>query len=236
MSAPVSPIGFGLMCKPPRPGLSKTRLAAGIGAEPAARLSAAFLDDCAAAALEAGTLSPLNHVAYYRPRDGADEIGGVLGPQWQLEFADSGDLGATMRECLAHLLIRCPAGAMIMGADIPMIDPNVIDQAARALRDTGTTDVVIAPTADGGYGLIGVRSIAATKQLFEDISWSTSQVFEQTLARARSAGLKFSLLDEQRDIDDAGDLHWLRATIERHPTRTPATRRALASLALPSLR
>ena len=96
MTEPPSPLGLGLMCKPPRAGATKTRLAATIGANLAARLSRAFLQDCAYAALEAADLCQLKPMAFYRPADGGAELGEVLGPDWPLVHADAGDLGATM--------------------------------------------------------------------------------------------------------------------------------------------
>ena len=228
-----APIGFGLMCKPPRPGISKTRLASGVGADAAAKLSAAFLADCAQVALSAATLSPLVLTAFYKPRDGAKELGEILGPRWPLAFADAPSLGEIMSDILARLLSECPAGAMIMGADIPLIGAEVIDRAARELRDGTERTVVIAPSADGGYCLIGVRSHAATIPLFDDMAWSTPHVLDETLQRARSARLDVTLLDVQRDVDEVTDLLWLLEAIAEQPDRATATRQVLSTLTLP---
>lgn len=230
MTEAIPAIGFGLMCKPPRPGASKTRLAAGIGAEAAARLSAAFLSDCAEVAVQAGQLSPLQRVGFYRPADGAGEIAAVLGPDWPLEFADAGDLGATMRDVLRRLLQRCPAGAMIMGADVPLIDSRDIDAAAATLRTGTDQTVVLVPSVDGGYCLIGIRSVEEAAPLFEPMAWSTTGVLSDTMRRAREAGLNLTVLRPQRDIDEEQDLVWLRNAIRQQPERAPATRSALASL------
>jgi rSAM/selenodomain-associated transferase 1 len=225
-----SAIGLGLMCKPPRPGTSKTRLASGIGAEAAARLSGAFLRDCAANVEDACRLIALDPVAYYRPQDGAAELRAILGPRWSLAYSDGGDLGATMAETLARLLDGCPNGAILTGADMPMMAAEVIAGAAAVLRDGDRSTVVIAPSFDGGYGLIGVKCIAATASLFAAMAWSTTQVFDETLRRANSAGLKVTVLETQRDIDDISDLEWLRTVIHTCPNRAHATRDALSAL------
>ena len=60
-------IGLGLMCKPPRPGATKTRLARSVGSAQAARLSRAFLIDCASTARDAADRAGLATVAFYRP-------------------------------------------------------------------------------------------------------------------------------------------------------------------------
>lgn len=230
MTEAMPAIGFGLMCKPPRPGTSKTRLAAGIGMQAAASLSAAFLIDCAEAAVEAGRHSPLQRVGFYRPADGATEIAAILGPGWPLEFADGGDLGATMRDVLSRLLQRCPSGAMIMGADVPLIGADAINEAADILRSGHDHTVVLVPSVDGGYCLIGIRSAEDASPLFEPMAWSTTGVLKETIRRARKARLELTVLRPQRDIDEEQDLVWLREAISQRPERAPATRRALASL------
>lgn len=193
------------MCKPPRPGATKTRLAAAIGPQAAAALSQAFLEDCARAALDAAMETPLAPVAFHRPADAADELAAILGPRWPLTYADAGDLGATMFDL-------SPAGAMIMGADIPLISGQAIASAARALRESEAR-VVLIPSADGGYCLLGVRTLAAAAALCAPMAWSTPTVLQETLDRARAAGLTAHLLPVQRDIDEAADLDWLRAQL-----------------------
>ncbi len=75
-----APIGIGLMCKPPRPGASKTRLAAALGDASAAVLARAFLADTAATVSRAAVAHDLVKKAYYRPADAAAEIAGVIVP------------------------------------------------------------------------------------------------------------------------------------------------------------
>jgi rSAM/selenodomain-associated transferase 1 len=217
------------MCKPPRPGATKTRLAAAIGPQAAAALSQAFLEDCARAALDAAMETPLAPVAFHRPADAADELAAILGPRWPLTYADAGDLGATMFDVLRRLLDLSPAGAMIMGADIPLISGQAIASAARALRESEAR-VVLIPSADGGYCLLGVRTLAAAAALCAPMAWSTPTVLQETLDRTRAAGLTAHLLPVQRDIDEAADLDWLRAQLREGAPGASSTRKALADL------
>jgi rSAM/selenodomain-associated transferase 1 len=230
MTEPLSPLGLGLMCKPPRPGATKTRLAATIGANLAARLSRAFLQDCAYAALEAADLCQLKPMAFFRPADGGAELGEVLGPDWPLVHADAGDLGATMLTVLRQLQDSCPAGALVMGADLPLISSADIAEAARCLRQGDARSVVTIPSVDGGYCLIGVCSVEAAAPLFAPMAWSTSSVLNETLARAVSSGLKLTMLQPQRDIDDINDLDWLREKLRTVSQGARATRAALAAV------
>lgn len=225
-----STLGLGLMCKPPRPGTTKTRLAASVGATRAARLSRAFLQDCAQAALEAADLFQLKAMAFYRPADAGHEVAEVLGPRWPLVHADAGELGATMLDVLRQLLESCPAGAMIMGADVPLISGTDIVQAARCLRQGDERSLVIIPSVDGGYCLIGARSAQIAAPLFAPMAWSTSTVLDETLARAALTGLEATVLPPQRDIDDINDLEWLRDRLRTIPHGASATRLALAAM------
>ncbi len=222
-------IGLGLMCKPPRPGATKTRLAAAIGPQAAATLSRAFLEDCARAAFDAATEADLAPVAFHRPADAAAELAAILGPRWPLAFADAGELGATMFDVFLRLLDLSPSGAMIMGADIPLISAQAIASAARALRESAA-GVVLIPSADGGYCLLGVRSLKAAAALCAPMAWSTPTVLQETLDRAQAAGLTAHLLPVQRDIDEAADLDWLRAQLRAGAPGAAATRQALADL------
>jgi rSAM/selenodomain-associated transferase 1 len=230
MTASPAPLGFGLMCKPPRPGATKTRLAATIGPAAAALLSGAFLADCAGAALDAAGVSALVPMAFYRPANGGAEVSEVLGPHWPLFHADAGDLGATMFEVLGHLLAHCPAGAIIMGADVPLITAAHIAEAATCLREGDDRAVVMIPSVDGGYCLLGLRSLVAAAPLLEPMAWSTAAVLRETLARAEGHGLRPVVLPAQRDIDDIEGLNWLRLELTANQQAAPATRAALASL------
>jgi uncharacterized protein len=102
-----------------------------------------------------------------------------------------------------------------------------VTEAARALLvDEG--DLVVGPSDDGGYYLIGLR--APRPELFADVPWSSSAVLEVTLTRARGIGLRMRLLPAWFDVDTAGDLRRLRAEMATSgdvPTRTAAFLRSL---------
>lgn len=222
-------IGIGLLAKPPRPGIAKTRLAAGIGDGPAADLAGAFLRDSAGAVAAAAGRTALACTVFFRPADAAAELAAVTGQDWPLVPCDRGELGATMWSALTQLLARHPAGAMVMGTDLPLVEPDVLVKAASILRHGGERDVVIMPSPDGGYGLIGITSEAAAA-LFAPMAWSTAGVLTETLRRATANGLCVHLLPEQNDVDDAADLAWLRSALAAAPAAAPATRAALARL------
>jgi uncharacterized protein len=225
----MAPIGIGLMCKPPRPGTSKTRLAATLGHEAAAALAHAFLKDTAALVTRACISHHLVKKAYFRPVDASDEISAIIGSDWPLAFCDAGDLGASMYEALEDLLRFTPAGAIIIGSDLPTLPEYRIAEAAACLRAADERAAVVGPSADGGYYLIGIKGAAAAP-LLEPMAWSTPDVLEQTRHRAQQSGIHLMEVGPWYDIDEAEDL----ARIPKDPTAiASATRAALARLGEP---
>ncbi|HET7364510.1 MAG TPA: TIGR04282 family arsenosugar biosynthesis glycosyltransferase, partial [Burkholderiales bacterium] len=113
------------------------------------------------------------------------------------------DLGARMYRALAG-----HRRAIVIGADAPALMPADIARAARWLQ--GGVRLVLAPAEDGGYALIGARR-RITPAIFTAIDWGGPEVLAQTLANARRAGLRFSLLPTLWDVDRPQDLERLRS-------------------------
>lgn len=109
------------------------------------------------------------------------------------------DLGHRLRAVFDDLLADSMDRVVVVGADCPDLDAPRIDAAFVALE---THDLVVGPTPDGGYYLIGLRRPAP--ELFDGVSWGTERVLEETLARA--GPLSVSLLDPLADLDTPADL------------------------------
>jgi rSAM/selenodomain-associated transferase 1 len=92
---------------------------------------------------------------------------------------------------------------VIVGSDIPDLPGKFLSQAFAQLD---SNDVVIGPSSDGGYYLIGFCRNSFLAEAFDDITWSTSAVLEQTLARLKSHGLTVHLLPKWHDVDTRADL------------------------------
>src|SRR5262249_39143450 len=105
--------------------------------------------------------------------------------------------------------------------------PQEFLQRAVDLLSRPGPDVVLGPTEDGGYYLIGVRG--AHRELFDGVPWSTSEVLEITLRRAANAGLEAACLPSWFDVDTAEDLERLRATLANAPATAIETAGWLAS-------
>lgn len=111
------------------------------------------------------------------------------------------DLGRRMDHALTAALTRGYAYALLVGTDIPNLSARHYQRAKALLQDT---DVVLGPTEDGGYYLVGAKQ--PVPALFADISWSTGSVLTQSLVRAEQAGLVVGLLDSERDLDTFEDV------------------------------
>jgi glycosyltransferase A (GT-A) superfamily protein (DUF2064 family) len=93
---------------------------------------------------------------------------------------------------------------VIVGTDCPGVDRRVV---LDALGQLGAADVVMGPTLDGGYYLLGLR--APQPWLFEGVNWTGGSVAAQTRARAQALGLRLRTLRPLRDVDTVQDARLL---------------------------
>ena len=174
------------MAKAPRPGEVKTRLCPPLLPADAAVLYRCFLLDKIAAV---GALANAQPTLAYTPADARAEFA-ALAPGFALVPQLGPDLGARLHATLEALLAAGHSGAVAVDSDTPTLPRDFLQQAVDSLAGPGP-DVVLGPTEDGGYYLIGVR--AAHRELFDGVPWSTPQVLEVTLRRAAGAGPRRAL-------------------------------------------
>lgn len=193
--------GLGIMCKAPRPGRSKTRLAQLVGAEHAAALSGCFLRDVASTIAAVTETHQAKGYGIYAPAGSEDEMRAFLPPSFGLVLQDGGDFGTALRDGARHLLDEFGHDcAVLINSDSPTLPPALLASAVEALGRAGDR-VVLGPATDGGYTLIGVK--ADHPALFEGIPWSTPEVFRLTVERARAIDLAVEVLPTWYDVDDA---------------------------------
>jgi uncharacterized protein len=216
-------VAVAIMAKAPRPGTVKTRLCPPLRAVEAAALYRCFLLDKIAAV---GTLMGTRPVIAYTPDDAHAEFD-ELAPGFALVPQHGHDLGARLHATLANLLAAGHAGAIAVDSDTPTLPSAFLQQAVNCLSEPGP-DIVLGPTEDGGYYLIGVR--LAHRELFDDVPWSTSSVLEVTRRRAAASGLQAAYLPSWFDVDTPDDLERLRTMLDAgHETTACETRRFLAT-------
>lgn len=189
-----------VFAKPPRAGEVKTRLVPPLRPEEAAELYACLLADVTAASAAAcERLGLVPYLAVYPPEEAAALA--RRAPEGFRPLAQrGGDLGARMEAAAYDLAAAGHAPVLLRGSDSPALAPETLERAVEALREV---DLVLAPDADGGYGLVGLRRPAPG--LF-DHPMSTSRVLRDTLAGARARGLRWRLLEPGFDVDRPSDL------------------------------
>jgi len=195
----------------PVPGRTKTRLIAVLGAARAAD----FQRD-----LTEKTLRTDRSVALGRPVDlEACFEGGTpaklrrwLGPDLIFSEQRSGDLGERIKTAFVKAFHQGAQRVVLHGTDIPGLTAQHIHQVFDALK---RYDLVLGPSTDGGYWLIGLNKPA---DLFDGMEWGTSSVFDKTVAAARGQGLSVHVLSPLTDMDTGEEVkHWMPAWARPQP-------------------
>lgn len=181
-----------IMAKPPVLGLVKTRLAATIGDEQALKVYRELLALTFAVAHES-TLEAIVHFSEEAPFTSDFSL-------FEKDFQEGDGLGERILKSFSKELADAD-GCIMIGADCPDLTSEILQLAVHALEKN---DVVLGPSDDGGYYLIGVNE--AEPALFDQIAWSTDTVLQSTVDNAEKLGKKVSLLPALFDIDDIEDL------------------------------
>jgi rSAM/selenodomain-associated transferase 1 len=198
-----------VMTKAPRAGMVKTRLAPPLTQHEAAKLNRSFLRDTAdgisSAIDEAATESAALGVAVYTPLGTEADYENILPKEFFLIPQRGHHFGDRLIFAAEDLFKVGFASVCLINSDSPTVPPQSFSQAVKLLRLPGDR-TVLGPCDDGGYYLIGLKSLH--RELFERIDWSTERVLEQTRQRAAEIGLEVKLLPVGYDVDD-------RATLRR---------------------
>ncbi|MDR4460451.1 MAG: TIGR04282 family arsenosugar biosynthesis glycosyltransferase [Nitrospirales bacterium] len=189
-----------VFAKAPVAGQVKTRLCPPLTPDEAASLHGSLvldmLERCQSLRgydrILAGTPSP--HHPFFRAMEARFKI-----PVWD-QIGD--DLGTRMASAFNQALGSPYRSVVVIGTDIPGINGPLLTTALESLHDH---DVVLGPTMDGGYYLIGLRT--PVPELFENIPWSTGQVYALTEQKVKMLGLSLKILPKLRDLDAVEDLH-----------------------------
>lgn len=188
-----------VMVKAPVAGKVKTRLIPVLGEEGAALLAKQLLEHTLAQVLKSDSVAALCMEPEPFHADWLD-----VDPDLIKKFEQAPQAGYDLGDRLksAYRLSAERFGSTVfVGMDCPELNGDLINEAIEKLSKV---DLVITPSTDGGYVLIGMRG--HYPELFDQISWSTDQVMKQTLAQARDLGLKVHLFAALTDIDEPSDL------------------------------
>lgn len=208
-----------IMAKAPRAGHSKTRLLVN-PAEGVVDLYRCLVEDTVALARQ------LSHVdiAVVCPIGDGAELTAWLADVDIVEQTGAG-LASALTGTFEHFAAQGYRRIVAFNADTPHLPPAILERAFEALA---AHDVVVGPTTDGGYYLVGARS--AVPSLFETSQMGTGSALDALLTRADALGFVVVRTDAWYDIDVPRDLEELAAELAVHPERAPRTAAYLAGL------
>ena len=199
-----------VFAKNPVPNQVKTRLVPTLSPEQAATLYTAFLTDWYDALVK---LPDVDLIIAYTPAEARSDLQVLIGNDAIYIPQIGADLGERLAAATQWATEQGYTKILLVGSDSPTLPISYISKAFTLLD---SRNIVIGPSTDGGYYLIGfsARNIAMTVPLvFEEIAWSTADVFQQTVASIHSLKATFGLLPPWYDIDTAEDLAFLHAHI-----------------------
>jgi len=196
-----------VFCREPVANQTKTRLLGAITPDAAAALSDAFIRDALAKAV---SVRPAQIVIAGSAHGGVarSKYFQRLAHRFSAELIDQGDgtLGRRMERALAPF---ASVGALLIGTDTPSLPAASLEESLTALR---RSNVVIAPSLDGGYYAVGVRG--AMPPIFTGIRWGSSSVFDSTLARLKRVRIPYRLGPAWYDVDRWSDVLLLAAHLQ----------------------
>ena len=202
--------GVIVFAKNPVPNQVKTRLVPTLSPEQAATLYTAFLVDwCETLA----KLPDVDLIVAYTPTAARSDLQALIGDD-AIYIPQIGiDLGERLASATQWAAEHKYTKILLVGSDSPTLPISYISKALTLLD---SRDITIGPSTDGGYYLIGFSAETldiTVPRIFEEIVWSTADVFQQTVAHIRSLKSTFGLLPPWYDIDTAEDLAFLQAHI-----------------------
>lgn len=208
-----------VMTRVPYPGATKTRLMPHLTPQQCVELHAAFLNDLKTK-LEILSAFDID-IHFAIAPEHSDSIHASLIPDLGTHFHQRGDtLGERMQHALKTVLevssqpdVDRPyeRRVILIGSDIPQITVEDMKNALSALENH---DAVIAPTLDGGYWLIGMKSLHS--HLFEEMhNWGGDNVFESTITSLASKGLTYFTGTCYQDVDTFDDIKALYESMDQ---------------------
>jgi hypothetical protein len=192
-----------VMVKAPRAGATKTRLTPILSEADAASLAACFAQDALANARRAVR----DVIVAYTPADGRRILQSLLPHDLLWVEQQGANLGVRLEAAVGRAAALGFSPLIVTGTDSPTLPPSFIETALSSL-ERGEVDLVLGPTEDGGYYLVGLRR--PIPYIFQNIAWSTPLVYQQTADNAARLGLRLQKLPRWYDVDTPADLLRLR--------------------------
>jgi rSAM/selenodomain-associated transferase 1 len=203
-----------IMAKAPRPGAVKTRLAPSLSPQAVTALYCCLLDDTLALARSLGDVE----VAIMCPDSDLNELARLASNKASVIAQKGEGLAAGLTSVFAHFAEGHQRRTIAFNSDSPHLPRSVLENAFETLA---SHDVVVGPTHDGGYYLVGTKAFHPT--LFARDGMGTSSALEGLLSRARALALSVGFVAPFYDIDVVDDLTRLAEELRLAPARAPRT-------------
>lgn len=198
-----------LMSRAPVAGKTKTRLESHLKSKECAELHQAFLKDINSKFLNLKKIySRLDLYLSFTPTDNKDLFSGIIDQEFIRISQRGSDLGERMYNAVADAYQKSNLPVIVTGSDLPLLDIDIFAEALAGLKER---DIVIGPSEDGGYYLLGMQK--PEKSLFDFKNWGSDSVLEQTIREASRHNLKIHFLPEISDVDTFKELLELRAKL-----------------------
>lgn len=197
-----------IFIKNPQKGRVKTRLAQSIGDDQALKVYRKLLY------ITKSVSDPLdcNKQVWYSEFIEGEDLWSAGGYEKRLQAGE--DLGERMKDAFRQTFSEGYQNVVIIGSDCAGLTSTLVKNAFSLLGDN---NVVIGPSEDGGYYLLGMSTFYP--QIFEKIPWSTPDVLDHTLERVNNLELSYKLLPERNDIDTIEDLQTSNTEILNYSLR-----------------
>ena len=186
-------------------GKTKTRLQKALTPEQCAKAHCSFLKDISKTCIS----DEWDTFIFYNPEGSLDILKGLLPMQKRFYPQKGNNLGDKMYSSILQILNYGYNSCVLIGADLPQITKENLHEAFKELK---YSDVVLGKTFDGGYYLVGMKQ--AYKAVFETKDYGVKTVFQNTIKSIKNAGLSYSTICTQVDIDEPQDLKNLCKMIE----------------------
>ena len=203
-----------IMAKAPKPGVVKTRLNGSLPSSAVIALYRCLLDDTLALAKSLTGV----RVAVMCPASDQEELAPLCGDTVQVVAQQGDGLAAGLTSVFRHFTAAGRQHVIAFNSDSPHLAPSALDSAFEILA---THDMVVGPTHDGGYYLVGAK--AAHPSLFEGDGLGTRSALDRLLTRTKDLELSIGFTKPFYDIDVAQDLILLARDLQLDPAKAPRT-------------
>lgn len=193
-----------LFTRIPVPGRVKSRLLPRLSGEDCATLQKAMTLDTAHALAELP-----GDLFVFHSDEGPLTLLDGLPKQARCHPQSGTDLGQRMYRALETVLGQGYKSCLLLGSDLPLLMAREVAEAGRALEES---DLVLCPSLDGGYWLVGMHTLF--RPIFEDQKYGTDSVLNNAVVSCAAHGLKVGFGPARRDLDTPEDLNEILALPE----------------------